>query len=91
MSISIAVSLPGLLRDAIGESSVNVVADDLAGAMSQLRRHAKLGPMIFDERGELRPHVLVFHNDIATRHLESLAVKLRPGDTIAVVQAVSGG
>lgn len=85
------VTLPRLLADAIGLRVIAVDADTLAGAVDQLRAHARLGPLIFDDAGRLRPHVLIFHNDQATRWLASLDVPLRAGDAICVLQATSGG
>jgi molybdopterin converting factor small subunit len=90
-SMTIDVTIPRLLSDAIGEHVIAIDADTLAAAVDRLRAHAKLGPLIFDDAGRLRPHVLIFHNDQATRWLDSLDVPIRAGDTISVVQATSGG
>lgn len=89
--MTVGVTVPSLIADAIGMRSIDVEADTLAGVMLAIAAHARLGPLVFDDRGHVRPHVLVFHNDTATRHLASLDVPLRPGDRVAVVQAVSGG
>lgn len=85
------VELPNILAVALGERSVEVEARTVAEALDQLRRHRKLGPLIFAESGSLRPHVILFVNEVASRHLPSLAVELAPGDRLAIVQAVSGG
>ena len=85
------VTLPALLRDVTGDPHVALDAPTLRDAIDQLRAHPRLGPLIFDDAGALRPHVLLFHNEQATRWLETLDVPLAPGDRLAVVQATSGG
>lgn len=87
----IDVTIPGLLATSIGQQHIAIDATTVADAMKQLIAHRKLGPLIFDESGQLRRHVLVFFNDTATRHLDSLDVPLKEGDRLTVVQAVSGG
>lgn len=89
--MTISVTVPSLLADSIGRRTVDIEADTLAAALAALARHPKLGPLIFDHALRIRPHVLVFHNETATKHLPDLNVPLRPGDRLAVVQAVSGG
>ena len=91
LPMQIDVTIPGMLATSIGQSHVKIDAETLAGAIRQLIAHRKLGPLIFDEAGQLRRHVLLFHNDTATRHLDTLDVPLREGDRLTVVQAVSGG
>lgn len=85
------VAIPALLADSIGEACVRVEAETVAQAVEQLIAHPKLGPLIFDESRALRRHVLLFYNDTSTRHLDSLDISLKAGDTLTVVQAVSGG
>lgn len=89
----VTVELPSLLaRFLDGERRVALEAESLAGALEALvREHPALGVHLFDEAGGLRQHVLCFHNRTNTRWLESLEVPLAAGDTIAILQAVSGG
>ena len=87
----ISVSIPNIIQTSIGQRRIEIEATTLDNALSQLSQHAKLGPLIFDDDGEVRKHVLIFHNDTATKHLDSLDVELKPGDRLAVIQAVSGG
>lgn len=89
--MTIDVQLPALLGDTIGGRYLAIDATTLAEAVAQLRAHPRLGPLIFDDRGTLRPHVLIFHNEQATRWLDTLDVPMRDGDRLAVVQAISGG
>ncbi len=51
-------------------------------------RHPELRVHLLDEQGALRPHVTLFHNEIAIRSLEG---PVDEGDTLTVLQAVSGG
>jgi molybdopterin converting factor small subunit len=46
---------------------------------------------LFDESGELRPHVNLFRNETNTRWLSSMEVPVQSGDALTVMQAVSGG
>ncbi len=87
------VQLPTLLCSLVnGGQRVAVEADTVAGALRALvKRHQALEVHLFDETGNLRPHVLCFQNDTNTRWLESLDVPLAEGDTITILQAVSGG
>lgn len=89
--MKIDVTLPGLIADSVGWRHLTIDADTVADALMALRKHPQVGPLVFDDAGRVRQHVLVFHNDTATKHMDSLDVPLKPGDRIAVVQAVSGG
>jgi sulfur-carrier protein len=89
--MTIDVHLPALLGNAIGTRLIAIEAATLADAVGRLRAHDRLGPLIFADDGTLRPHVLIFHNDQATRWLSTLDVPLGTGDTLHVVQATSGG
>jgi molybdopterin converting factor small subunit len=44
-----------------------------------------------DESGNFRPHVLCFLNDVNSRWLQRSERRLRDGDRITILQAVSGG
>ena len=88
-----SVSIPGLLRDCTGgRATVEVEGATIAEAIAALlRQHPLLRVHLFDEQSQLRKHVLVFYNDESTKRLPSLHVALRPGDTLTIIQAVSGG
>jgi len=95
----VTVQLPTLLRrfavdagDTGSEGSIAIEADSLAGALQKLvAAHPSLGVHLFDESGQLREHVLCFHNRTNTRWMDSLNVALADDDTITILQAVSGG
>ena len=90
---SIRVTVPGLLQHTLGgRTSTTIDAATLPELIATLKqRHPLLVPLIWDETGTLRKHVLIFLNDTATRWLEWEDVALHDGDTVAIVQAVSGG
>ncbi len=88
----VTVELPGLLEQMVNVRTVRVEGDTLMGALRALvARHPALDVHLFDEGGSFREHVLCFHNDTNTRWLDSPDVPLRDGDTITILQAVSGG
>lgn len=87
------VRLPSLLTAATGGTKeVTVEAGTVQGAIDRLlAEYPTLAVHLYDESGELRPHVNVFHNATNIRWLESLGDPVADGDTLTVMQAVSGG
>ena len=89
----VTVELPSQLRAVSNDRlSVAVEGDTLAAVLERLfvacpgiRHHLQ------DETGAFRTHVLCFHNQTNTRWLESLDVPVADGDTVRIMQAVSGG
>ena len=47
--------------------------------------------LLLDERGAFREHVLCFHNGRSTRWMSGLGGPVADGDTVRLLQAVSGG
>jgi adenylyltransferase/sulfurtransferase len=90
---SVNVVLPSLLVDLTGcAPRVPVDAATLDEALGKvLALHPVLAVHLFDEKGGFRQHVLCFHNDDNTRWRSDLAAPLADGDTIRILQAVSGG
>lgn len=90
---AVTIELPSMLSPiAGGAPRVEVQAESLAGALQALvARHEALQVHLFDESGNLRQHVLCFHNGTNSRWLESMDAPLCEGDTITILQAVSGG
>ena len=91
--VAIQVSVPTILRDCTGgRHEVSIEAATLGEA---LRRLSETYPLLhihlYDETGQLRPHVLIFYNGESTRWLESMDLPLQPGDRLEILQAVSGG
>ncbi|MHC4827051.1 MAG: MoaD/ThiS family protein [Planctomycetota bacterium] len=85
--------LPSLLGPVVnGVHSVGVEGNTVSEVLAALvDRHPALAVHLFDETGGFRQHVLCFHNETNTRWLESLEVPVADGDTITILQAVSGG
>lgn len=91
--ILVPVSLPSLLVGCTGGArEVTVEAATLRGGVDALiERYPLLRPHLFDEAGALREHVNVFLNDDNARWLADWNVELKPGDSLTILQAVSGG
>ncbi len=89
----VTIELPSVLAPVVnGERSFTVDAETLPGALAVLfQLQPGLKVHLFDETESFREHVLCFHNQTNTRWMDSLDVPLRDGDTITILQAVSGG
>jgi molybdopterin synthase sulfur carrier subunit len=89
----VIIELPSMLRAVIaGQQPMIVEADTFAQALD--RACAQVPPLrdhLYDESGQLRPHVLCFLNETNSRWLDDLARPLEDGDCITILQAVSGG
>jgi len=88
----VVVSLPRLLEPALGSvRKAEVEGSSVAEAIDALLvKHPTLGVHLFNEQGELRPHVLCFVNGSQTR-LQDRSGPLADGAEITFLQAVSGG
>jgi molybdopterin synthase sulfur carrier subunit len=90
---AVTVRMPSLLADVgDGRTAVAVEADTARGALDalfaalpQLRVH------VFDEAGEIRPHVALFHNGRSVPGSGDLDAPVAAGDVVRILQAVSGG
>ena len=83
---SLLVHIAGVQGPLSGEGdTVRAVLTDFLDNVPSLRVH------LFDETGNLRPHVLCFLNTTNTRWLDSLEEPVREGDELTILQAVSGG
>jgi molybdopterin converting factor small subunit len=90
MSVAV-VRLPRLLEPAVGDiRKVSVRGDTFGEALTDLfTQHPTLRVHLLNENGQLRPHVLCFHNGDENRGLTDKP--LADGDEITFLQAVSGG
>ena len=106
---SVTVSLPSLLEPVTGGvRELTVCGGSLREVFEDLiEREPRLKPHLFNEAGELRRHVLCFHNGTNTRWLGGAAdgptadsrgdgrdgwdTPVAEGDTVLFMQAVSGG
>jgi molybdopterin converting factor small subunit len=87
------ITLPSMLSGLVGvPRQLRVEAPTLAAALRALvQEHPALGVHLFDETGSLRQHVLCFHNGTNSRWIAGGDRALGRGDSIRIVQAVSGG
>ncbi|HUL52699.1 MAG TPA: MoaD/ThiS family protein [Opitutaceae bacterium] len=91
--MQIEVTIPSLLADSTGDRRhFPLEADTLAGALRRLLEdYPQLRPHLYDETMRLRRHVLIFFNDDNLALIEDRSIRLKTGDRLQVVQAVSGG
>ncbi len=89
----VTVDLPSMLSRITGApAAVSVEASTLRSALDAVvEQHPALASHLFDEQGVFREHVLCFHNQTNTRWLPSPDVAMSDGDTVTILQAVSGG
>lgn len=89
----VTLEVPRILRESVdGRASLELDADRLDAAREAIRRQwPKLATHLFTDAGELRPHVLLLHNDRLTRRDAAGREPLADGDRLEIVQAVSGG
>jgi sulfur-carrier protein len=66
-------------------STLGAVLDDLARRWPVLERRLR------DERGQLRPHVLIFVDSAGVRGAGELGTPVHDGSEVFVAPAVSGG
>lgn len=91
--MTIEVSVPSMLKGCTGGQGLfTLEAETLREAVQKLTEtYPLLRLHLYDERGEQRPHVLLYYNDENIKWLETLDIPLRKGDRLTVLQAVSGG
>lgn len=89
----VTLEVPRILRESVGgRASLELDADRLDVACEAIRREwPNLATHVFTEAGDIRPHVLLLHNDRLTRGDAEGELRLAEGDRLEIVQAVSGG
>jgi hypothetical protein len=89
----VTLEIPRVLRDCTGgRPSVEIEAGGLSAARAAIRsRWPLLATHVYTESGELRPHVLLLHNDRLVARDPATDVRMVTGDRLTIVQAVSGG
>ena len=90
---TVTVALPSLLDPVTGGvRELSATGTNLREVFADLvQREPRLRPHLFNEAGELRRHVLCFHNGTNTRWLDGWDGRVEEGDTVLFMQAVSGG
>ncbi len=89
----VTIELPSVLGPVVdGDRTLMIDAETLPAALAALTdRYPALKVHLYDETGAFREHVLCFHNQTNTRWMDSIDVPVSDGDTITILQAVSGG
>ena len=90
----IHVRLSGQLRDwtnGVTKVELDLVPNVLSAIKKLDRAYPGIGQRIVDDQDKIRTHVNVFVNLENSRDLGREKTKLRDGDTIHVLPAVSGG
>jgi molybdopterin converting factor small subunit len=89
---NITVELPSMLAGVLGGvRRIEASGDTWAAALEDaFRKVPGLRVHVYDETGAFRRHVLCFVNDVNTRFSDA-PQRLRDGDRITILQAVSGG
>jgi molybdopterin converting factor small subunit len=83
------VLVPSPLRSYTGAREVEAAGTTIAEVLADLeRRHPGLRFRMIDEQDRMRPHIRLFVNG---EQVFELAHRLREGDSIQIVQALSGG
>ena len=89
-SVRVARSSPSALNDSSSAASKRP-GRGTCTARPLIARYPLLAVHLFDEERQLRDHVNLFHNDTNVKWLDDWGVAVRPGDTLTILQAVSGG
>ncbi len=88
--MTVTITIPTMLAKLVNEGRKHQVeADTVDDAIEALlQEFPELRVHLFGEGRSLRPHVRCFHNDVLVADRSS---PTRDGDTITLLQAVSGG
>ena len=89
----ITIHVPGPLRAyCAGAEELSLSAHTVRAALEDLEHsQAALYRNVCDETGALRRHLNVFVNSDNVRDLDGLDTRLKPGDVVTILPAVSGG
>jgi len=88
----VKVILPRMLADVLGEETLQVQGETIGQAMeAAYRRMPTLRHHLCEETGGFRVHVLCVHDGVSTRDAGGLGKRVREGDEIRILQAISGG
>ena len=83
------VLIPTPLRSYTQQAWVEAQGATLDDVVTDLdRQYPGIRFRMINEQGRMRPHVRFFVNDVA---VHDVALRLKPGDELCIVQALSGG
>ena len=90
------VVIPGVLRDLAAGASELPVPLEAEASLGDVLDEAfgpwpVLATRVRDERGEIRRHVNVFVDGEDVKRAQGVLTPVRPGSTVHVINAVSGG
>lgn len=90
---TVTINVPGPLRVyCAGASQLSLRAETVRTALENLARsESTLYRNICDETGAVRRHLNVFVNTENVRDLDGVDTRLRAGDEVTILPAVSGG
>ena len=90
---TITIHVPGALRTCCaGAAQLSISAYTVRGALEELQRsQSALYRNVCDETGKVRRHLNVFVNSDNVRDLDGVDTRLRQGDVVTILPAVSGG
>jgi sulfur-carrier protein len=90
---TVTVFVPGPLRRYCADApELPVSAATVQHALDTIERtQPMLHRQVCDETGAVRRHLNLFVNDDNVRDLDGLRTRLRPGDLLTILPAVSGG
>ena len=91
--MTVRVLIPPVLRNVTGgrraiESQGRTLQEVL---VNLTREHPALALHLFDERGDVRRHVLCIHDSSAVRPVDFASRTIRDGDEIIITNALAGG
>jgi MoaD family protein len=91
---NVKLTLPSILADKTGKVRKHMVeADTVRSAIQRVdeRFQGKLGEAVFDDKGQVKRTINIYVNGRNIRFTGELETKLKDGDEITLLPAVSGG
>lgn len=90
---TVTLHVLGALRTyCAGAAQLSITAHTVRAALDDLERsYSALYRNVCDETGTVRRHLNVFVNSDNVRDLDGVDTRLKPGDVVTILPAVSGG
>jgi molybdopterin synthase sulfur carrier subunit len=91
MVAKVKVRLFHELRSTVGDSELELEANTLNEMLqSTVERHSGLRDLLFDSKGNIRHHILIYVNN-SVQNPPDLSRKLNDGDIILLIPPAAGG